>query len=540
MILKISSGGEPWNEKVCRVCSFLKQGNLLLKMHSTILVVLLILVFGFIVWWYLEEHHKKKTSGDHGTHRSLRSLDVETEDFKHLFAERPIIELPTGEVVEFRNLDNAASTSPFKLVAQKLNDFIPYYSGVHRGSGFNSQLSTAIFDKSIEIIMDFVGADSSSDGLIMGKNTSESINKLAMYCKGEKKKKIVITMQEHHSNLIPWMVYDPEFVKVDKNGVLDLQDLEDKLENDDVLLVSVTGASNVSGIVNDIEKISDIVHRHGAFLSIDGAQLVPHRPVNMRRMGIDFLCFSAHKMYAPYGVGVLIGPKSFFAGKEPVLKGGGEVEMVTPECVYWKDTPDKDNEGSPNTFGIIALAESCLILNKIGMDKVEAYEDKLIQYAIDKLREIPEVELTSYTDETVRNIGIVTFTVRSIHYNLVGSILNYEFGIGCRCGCYCSAIYTKCLLGLSDMCVQRNIENMEKYGDKRNFGGMVRFSIGLGVTKEDIDYAIASLKKVIKGEYKLEYDQLAGGEYLPVKKDGMFFDYKKFEETNFKRHFSLG
>jgi cysteine desulfurase / selenocysteine lyase len=504
-------------------------------MDTTIVWVLLfLLVFAFVIFYFSREKEREKPKSI-----SLDSIDTSQDNFTHLFADRPTVELPTGDIVEFRNLDNAASTPPFKIVAKALNDFLPYYSGVHRGSGFNSQLSTAIFDQCIEIIMDFVGANNKNYVCLLGKNASECLNKLAYYCKGESKKKIVISVQEHHSNLIPWMPFDPEYVKIDNNGALDLIDLENKLVNQDVLMVSLTGASNVTGIINNIDKISRLVHRYGAMLSIDGAQLVPHQPVDIQRMGIDFLTFSAHKMYAPYGVGILIGWKSFFEGKEPILKGGGEVELVTMKEVYWKESPDKDNEGSPNVMGVLALAKSIMVLKKITMSRVAEHEDNIIRYCLSKLKEIPEVNIMTYLSSEIRNIGIVSFQVRRMHHCLVSAILNYEFGIGCRSGCFCASLLVGSLLGVNEMCVRRNIENLEKYGDKRNFSGMIRFSIGLGVTKKDIDYAIYALKKIINQEYELEYDQVACGEYIPVKKDGSYFDIKGWEKKNFHRHYHL-
>lgn len=489
--------------------------------HQGLIILIIIVIVVILIWAFSDNNHEEKR-----------------EKHTSLFPERPIIKLLTGEKVEFCNLDNAASTLPLSGVIDKIQEFAPYSAGIHRGSGFSSKLSTKTFDECREIIMDFVGAYSPKYTCIYGKNTTECINVLSAYSKGEKGK-VIISKQEHHSNMIPWKRYNPMYVEIDRNGYLDLEDLENKLKNNHVFMVSLTGASNVTGIINPIKEISEIVHRYGAYLSIDGAQLVPHRKVNMEMDGIDFLSFSGHKMYAPFGLGVLVGLKSFFEGKEPFMLGGGEVEMVTMDKVYWKESPDKDEAGSQNVMGALALAESMLIMKDIGMENIEDYEENLVSYCITELGKIDKVDIIA-TSDSQKNIGIVTFQVRHLHYAQVAAILDYEYGIGCRAGCFCAAILVKELLGLSEGCVVRNIDVLTTKGDRRLMSGMVRFSLALSTKKKDIDRAVAAVKEISEGNSRLLYDQNLSGEYVPTAfADGTLLDVRGFEQREIEKHFTL-
>jgi selenocysteine lyase/cysteine desulfurase len=231
---------------------------------------------------------------------------------------------------------------------------------------------------------------------------------------------------------------------------------------------------------------------------VDGAQLVPHSKVNLGRPGepgnIDFLAFSAHKMYAPYGTGVLIGPKEVFMNGAPDYAGGGTVKYVTHDYVGWDDPPEKDEAGSPNVIGAVALMASIYTLNNIGMENIEEHEKQLTSYALSRLKEIPEVIL--YDRVPIENrVGIIPFNIKGISYDRTSELLSDLGGVATRCGCFCAQPYVQRLLRLSPEQVKNYINNPDI---KRP--GMVRISFGLYNTIPEIDIFIAILKRIIQNQ----------------------------------------
>lgn len=251
-------------------------------------------------------------------------MNLDKFNFQQYVTGRDIkVTLADGQSVAEINFDNAATTPPFTSVIKKLLDFVPYYASVHRGKGYKSQICTQILEQSRLEILNFVKGDPAHDVVIFTKNATEGINKLANRLAGNKKNIVLSTCMEDHSNELPWRKnFQIDYVKVDQTDRLLLNDLEDKLEKyrGRVSLVAVTGASNVTGYINPIDEIAEIAHRYDADILVDAAQLAPHYPINMHTPEsinhIDYLVFSAHKMYAPFGIGVLIGPRGVFSKKE--------------------------------------------------------------------------------------------------------------------------------------------------------------------------------------------------------------------------------
>jgi selenocysteine lyase/cysteine desulfurase len=289
-----------------------------------------------------------------------------------------LIPLCNGRRVPAVNFDNAATTPPFKSVMKEIYDFAPWYSSIHRGTGYKSCLSSMVYENSRFDILDFVKGNERYDTVIYVKNSTEAINKVSYRLCGDNKKCVVLsTSMEHHSNDLPWRgKYKVDYIGIDKNGRLDLMDLRAKLEKygDSVKLVTVSGASNVTGYVNPIYDIARIAHSYNARLLVDGAQLVPHIKVDMKPHDspehIDFLVFSAHKMYAPFGIGVLVGPIKEFEKGNPDYSGGGTVDVVTPDIVTWDDPPAKEEAGTPNLMGVVALKAAIKNIESIGMDNI--------------------------------------------------------------------------------------------------------------------------------------------------------------------------
>ncbi|MBU3158602.1 aminotransferase class V-fold PLP-dependent enzyme [Clostridium frigoris] len=414
------------------------------------------------------------------------------------------VPLISGKMVTAINFDNAATTPPFKSVMEDIIDFAPWYSSIHRGEGYKSQLTTKIYDDSRNIVRQFVNADSNNT-VIYVKNSTEAINKLSNLLYDPNKKNVILTTDmEHHSNDLPFRdKYIVEYISVDEDGKLSLDDLEAKLNkyNNYVRLVTITGASNVTGYKNPIYDIAQLVHKFNSKLLIDGAQLIPHAPFMMNsknsECNIDFLVFSAHKMYAPFGTGVLIGPKSILDNCEPDLVGGGTVNIVTHDFIKWNDSPQRHEAGSPNVIGSIALAAAIRTLSKIGMNNVECVEKKLTAYALNKIKDIPNVKIYCDPSMCVDRVSIIPFNICGMHHALVAKILSYECGISVRSGCFCAQPYLVKLLDISNEFLIKRLKNPYLYHP-----GMVRISFGLYNTYAEIDILAYALEQIsLKREY---------------------------------------
>jgi cysteine desulfurase / selenocysteine lyase len=421
------------------------------------------------------------------------------------------------------NLDNAASTPPLKRVLDAVQNFMPYYSSVHRGTGFKSQLSTHLYEESRQIVLDFVGADPDVHTCIFGKNTTESINKLARRFPFTEQRNLVITSaMEHHSNDLPWRAVTKTIhVRLLPDGRLDEADFDDKLRlyGSQTALVAITGASNVTGYLNPIERLAEKAHACGAMILVDCAQFAPHRKVSMGALDdpahLDFIAISAHKMYAPFGTGALVGRRDVFAQGEPDMVGGGTVDIVTLQDVVWAGPPDRDEAGSPNTVGAVALAAAIRELARVGMDAVAAHEAELTAYTLEKMHQLPEVKI--YGDSNPANaasrLGVIPFQLKNLSHFLVASILGYEFGIGVRSGCFCAHPYILNLLGLNEEEAHQVRDQMIN-GDKSEMPGLIRASFGLYNKIEEVDVLIDALRKISQGAYKGTYIQEKGsGEY---------------------------
>ena len=452
-----------------------------------------------------------------------------------LDCETPLLD---GSTVTYVNLDNGASSPPMIDSVKALNDFMPYYSSVHRGTGFKSRLSTRIFDEAREIIASFVKADLKDNTVIFGKNASEAINKLAHSLPSGDDCVVITTRMEHHSNDLPWRDHF-KVVHIDilPDGRLDEDDFDRKLElhKEKLVLVAVAGAANVTGYIQPIHRLARKVHEAGSLILIDAAQLAPHREIDMKPDNdpehLDFVVLAAHKMYAPYGTGVLIGPKHAFLNCSPDYSGGGTVNVVTPNEVYWADLPDKEEAGSPNVAGAIAMAASALALMEYTMKMIEQHEIVLTQYALTRLKEVPGIIIYGESDPSkLDRVGVIPFNIDGILHSLLAAILGYEGGIGVRSGCFCAHPYVVSLLNLSEQEVESWRDEFLA-GDKSKMPGMVRMSLGCYSTTEDVDRLITMLKKVAAGDYAGNYEvEKETGEYVPVGYNEPFDDYFKFKK----------
>lgn len=449
------------------------------------------------------------------------------------------VETPTprldNESFPYINLDNAASTPVLQAVQDAVNQFLPYYSSVHRGTGFKSQLSTHAYEHARTVTLESLGADPADHTCIFGKNTTEAINKLAHRFPFSPERNIVITSGlEHHSNDLPWRaVAHTVHMELTPDGKINEEEFDRlmKMHEGHVALVAVTGASNVTGYIPPIHRWAEKAHAAGAQISVDCAQLAPHRKVEMLPIEdpahLDYVAISAHKMYAPFGTGALVGRRETFEQGDPDLRGGGTVEIVTLDSVVWAGPPDRDEAGSPNTVGAVALAAAIRQLMEVGMDVVAAHEAELTSHALARLSDLPGLRVYGDVDPTnaANRLGVIPFRVEGISHFKVAAILGYEFGIGVRSGCFCAHPYILHLLGLSGEEAERVRVSMLA-GDKRDMPGLVRASFGLYNTREEVDALVDALRCITRGDYKGEYVQeLETGEYYPAGWKPRFEEY---------------
>jgi len=459
-------------------------------------------------------------------------------DYRPLFvgldALCPILD---GSNRAYTNLDNAASTPSLKTVQQAVDDFLVYYSSVHRGTGFKSQLSTHAYEQARQIMMDFVGANPADHTCIFGKNTTEAINKLARRFPLDGKRKIVLSSgMEHHSNDLPWRAATQVVhVHLTPDGRLDEEDFDSQLSRyaEQVALVALTGASNVTGFLNPIHRLAEKVHAAGAMFMVDCAQLAPHRKIDMLPLDdpahLDFISISAHKMYAPFGTGALIGRKDVFEHGDPDMTGGGTVEIVTLDNVVWSEPPERDEAGSPNVVGAVALAAAIRQLEAVGMSEVTRHEANLTRHALEKLTTIQGLQVFGDTDpsKAENRLGVIPLQLASADHFLAAAILGYEFGIGVRSGCFCAHPYILHLLGLSKE-EASDVRRRILAGDKSAMPGLIRVSFGLYNTLDEVDVLIDAMNHISKGDYKGKYVQdKATGEYTPLDWHPDFSDYFK-------------
>jgi selenocysteine lyase/cysteine desulfurase len=434
-----------------------------------------------------------------------------------------VVPVLDGTEVPYVNLDNAASTPAFRRVMEKVNEATTWYSSIHRGSGFKSMLSTQLYEEAREITLDYVGADRQRDVIIFCKNTTEALNKLANRFPFEAGDMVLTTGIEHHSNDLPWRAKaEVLHAGVLDDGALDMHDFEQKLEqySGRIKLVAITGGSNVTGFMPPIHDIAAMTHAHGAMICVDCAQLLPHRRVDMEPHGsprhLDFIAFSAHKIYAPLGSGGLIGPKAFFNKGDPDVRGGGTVEIVTLKEVTWTGAPERDEAGSPNVIGALALASSLKFLSEVGMERIAAHEAELTSYALRKLASVPGIRIYGSTDTetTEQRLGVIPFGLGDIQHGKLAAILGFEGGIGVRDGCFCAHPYILRLLGVTedeyrfyhDRVMQRN---------RADLPGLVRMSFGCYNNFQDVDRLVEMLNRIAAGDYRDDYlvDARSGAYY---------------------------
>lgn len=339
-------------------------------------------------------------------------------------------------------LDNAATTQKPQQVLDVLAD---YYqtdnANVHRGVHTLSERATARYEAARQKVADFIQAKSSKE-ILFTRGTTTSLNWVAQFAREilQPDQEVIISVQEHHSNIIPWQQACQQtgaklrYVPL-KDGELDVTSLKSML-SEKTKFVSLAHVSNVLGSVAPIGEIAELVHAVGAYLVVDGAQSVPHMAVNVQELDVDFYAFSGHKMVGPTGIGVLYGKEELLNRMSPVEFGGEMIDFVYEQSATWKELPWKFEAGTPNIAGAIGLGAAVDYLMEIGMDAIQAHEAELVDYVFPKLQAIPGLTIYGSQDLSKRT-GVIAFNLDDLHPHDVATALDYE-GVAVRAGHHCA------------------------------------------------------------------------------------------------------
>lgn len=419
-----------------------------------------------------------------------------------------------GGIAAYINFDNAASTPAMKPAQAAAEELMEVYASIHRGAGYKSQLASEWYDRSREIALEFVGADPEVHCAVFTSNTTDSLNRLARMMPRDNDKSVVISQVEHHANDLPWRERGRTVrVPVTEEGVIEPAALDHCLESEGkrVRLVSLTGASNVVGTLQPIEELTRVAHKHGVPIAIDAAQLAPHKPISMKLGNdelIDFLVLSGHKMYAPYGGGLLVGPKQLMSDSPPALRGGGAVLVVDSEGVDWAAPPEREEAGSPNVLGAITLATAMQALAKIGFDALDEVELRLTRRFLEGFEKVKEGRVYGYTGEENmhKRLGVIALNLEHVPHDLVAAILAGEGGVGVRNGCFCAHPFVMQMLHVTPEQAEETRKRLRN-GNHDEIPGALRISFGMYNTEAEVDRVLQLLGDISEGCCQDHYER---------------------------------
>lgn len=423
------------------------------------------------------------------------------------------VPLVTGGTTRYVNLDYAASTPALVGVVRAVEALLPFYSSVHRGTGFTSVVSTEAYEGAREAVRAFFGVPEGHT-VVFTRNTTDSLNLLAAALPAGTH--VLSFASEHHANLLAWRRegIGVELLPISDDAAGCVALAEEHLRRHRTDLLAVTGASNVTGEIWPVAELARVAHEHGARIAVDAAQLAPHVPVDVGALGVDYLAASGHKMYAPFGAGVLIGSPHWLGDGPPLLRGGGAVRFVTADDVVWADLPDRQEAGSPNVVGAHAFGAALCELGEYGMDRVERHDVDLGASLRRRLAEVDGVEVYRLWPDDAPRTGTALFNVRGHHHSLVAAALSAEHGIGVRHGCFCAHPLIGRLLDVSEETVAEVLARMRS-GVREPLAGAVRASVGVGSTEEDVERLVDALGALVEEGPRAAYAVDAGsGEYV--------------------------
>lgn len=450
------------------------------------------------------------TTATISTHPTSSAGAQEPADTRFNAARRPLSAVSGAEIqapliqgghVRYANLDYGASAPALSVVSAYLNEILPYYASVHRGAGYASQLSTSVYENARNIVRGFVGGRA-DDSVIFTRNTTDSLNLLAgclPAVDGRPTGEVLYLDIEHHANLLPWQNVPHRSVVAAPTLAGTVARLRQELARGGVSLLAVTGASNVTGEILPIGELAALAHEFGARIAVDAAQLAPHRRINISADDVDYLAFSGHKLYAPFGAGVLVGRPDWLDAGTPHLAGGGAVRDARLDSVSWTTGPARHEGGSPNVLGAAALARASQVIEALDDAQWHAHEDAIRSFLVEGLQRIDGVSVHHIFEDTAAGngpgtIGVVNFSVAGYDAGLVAAYLSAEHGIGLRDGRFCAHPLLK-RLGLP--------------------AGSLRASFGLGSRLDDAQRLLAGLQELRRNGLGWDY-VVDAGRWVPA------------------------
>ncbi|MGR3873093.1 aminotransferase class V-fold PLP-dependent enzyme [Streptomyces graminifolii] len=418
------------------------------------------------------------------------------------------VPLVTGGEVTYAALDYAASAPALQRVWDDVAAYAPYYGSVHRGAGYLSQLSTDLFENARKTVEEFLDCRP-DDQLIFTRSTTDSLNLLAAVLPADCQ--VFVFETEHHASLLPWKDARVTYLNAPRTPGQAVETLEQALAARDPhgpALVCVTGASNVTGELWPVRELAAAAHAHGARIVLDAAQLAPHHPVSVQDLDVDWIAFSGHKLYAPFGSGVLAGRADWLQAADPYLAGGGASRKVTRRedggvDVEWHDSAARHEAGSPNVIGAYSIASACKALTEAGFDTLVAREQHLIAKVRAGLAEVPEVKVLSLFGDDAPRVGVISFVVDGWNSSHFAAALSAEYGIGVRDGLFCAHPLLRTLLG-TDPQTQGECGAPEAAPGEKSLNA-IRVSFGAGTPDEHVDRFVVAVRELVTKGAKWTY-----------------------------------
>ncbi|MFE7860391.1 aminotransferase class V-fold PLP-dependent enzyme [Streptomyces sp. NPDC057403] len=418
------------------------------------------------------------------------------------------VPLVTGGEVTYAALDYAASAPALQRVWDDVAAYAPYYGSVHRGAGYLSQLSTDLFENARETVAGFLDCRA-DDQVVFTRSTTDSLNLLARALPAGCR--VFVFETEHHASLLPWQDAQVTYLDAPRTPAQAVATLERALAERDPhgpALVCVTGASNVTGELWPVRELAAAAHAHGARIVLDAAQLAPHHPVSVRDLDVDWVAFSGHKLYAPFGAGVLAGRADWLRAADPYLAGGGASRKVTRRedggvDVEWHESAARHEAGSPNVIGAYAVASACKALTEAGFDSLVARERYLIGKVRDGLAEVPQVKVLSLFGDDAERVGVISFVVEGWNSSHFAAALSAEYGIGVRDGLFCAHPLVRTLLGSAPR-AQGECGAPEAAPGEKSLNA-IRVSFGAGTPDEHVERFVGAVRELVSAGAKWTY-----------------------------------
>ncbi|MET9636727.1 aminotransferase class V-fold PLP-dependent enzyme [Streptomyces virginiae] len=418
------------------------------------------------------------------------------------------VPLVTGGEVTYAALDYAASAPALQRVWDDVAAYAPYYGSVHRGAGYLSQLSTDLFEQSRVTVAEFLDCRP-ADQVVFTRSTTDSLNLLAAVLPAGCQ--VFVFETEHHASLLPWTNAQVTYLDAPRTPDEAVAILERALADRDPYgpaLVCVTGASNVTGELWPVRELAAAAHAHGARIVLDAAQLAPHHPVSVRDLDVDWVAFSGHKLYAPFGSGVLAGRADWLQEADPYLAGGGASRKVSRRedggvDVEWHTTAARHEAGSPNVIGVYSIASACRALTEEGFETLVAREQRLVARVREGLADVPAVRVLSLFGDDAPRVGVISFVVDGWNSSHFAAALSAEYGIGVRDGLFCAHPLVRTLLG-SEPQAQGECGAPEAAPGERSLNA-IRVSFGAGTPDEHVDRFLGAVRELVADGAKWQY-----------------------------------